>query len=364
MSQGGDPTISVRLTATLDAFTAQMQRAEQVAKTSTNRMMSSQVAAADQVRQRFDKISEVTSAIGKGLAVVNLAMVPIDIASSIISGNFDKMDEAITSLPFGIGRVLGGLKEIVNFSLGVDGELFSESAGEQRRQEGERRAQENARRMSVADRQMQDRRDIELKLENQRASTFEERLKAQTAMILEQNKRRAEDEIAQGVNVEYARQTERLRNEYEINELTSRLGDERTRDELRRGREILDAQQKEHANKLRIQKEAEDQQREAEKRAIEEQISAQKKAIEEQVSAQKQAVDSYKEELSTISRISGADFISSASTALGSFSFGASNGVAAVASAAQRQVELQAQILSATKTIEQLIASRQNMGWN
>lgn len=285
--------------------------------------------AAKKAARPFDEMGRMTAIIGRGLAAVNAATYGVKITASLVKGEFDGISEAIRSAPFGLGEFVGLLEDGLNYAMGINAELYSEKAGEARRQEGLRRqyAQEEfALTLNAA----------ELRLSAETAATDKMResqeLAAKLVDIQSKYQQQLNDAKTSGAtDVEQRRIVSLYELEYQTAIATARRI-ERERAELREKAE-RDAlyRHEQEASSIRI----ENREKERRKR-----LDENMKDVQREMDERRDAERSMREELAKYQAVNGANFMRSIGTAHGEFRFAQSGASQDVAKAQIKAAQL------------------------
>ncbi len=108
---------------------------------SVGREMAKVAEETKRASKPLEEMSRMTALIGRGLAAVNAGVYAVQVSAALARGEFDGISEAIRSAPLGLGQFVGLLEDGLNYALGINAALYSESAGKARQAEGLRRAQ-------------------------------------------------------------------------------------------------------------------------------------------------------------------------------------------------------------------------------
>lgn len=295
----------------------------------------------------FDDMGRMTSLIGRGLAAVNAATYGVKITASLVKGEFDGISEAIRSAPFGLGEFVGMLEDGLNYAVGINAELYSEKAGEARRQAGLRRqyAQEE---FNLAN------KSAELRLASESAASEESRERisneAKLADIQAKYQQQLNDAKSRGAtDVEQRRIVSLYELEYQTAIATAKRI-ERERAELREKaeREALYRHEQE-ATSLRI----ENREKERRKR-----LDENMKDVQREMDERREAEMTLRDELAKYQSVNGANFMRSLGTAHGEFRFAQSGASQEVAKAQIKSAQLLQKIEDNTAAMVELSKER------
>lgn len=258
----------------------------------------------------FEDMTRMTSLIGRGLAAVNAATYGVKVTAALVRGEFDAISEAVRSAPFGLGEFVGMLEDGLNYAIGINAELYSEKAGEARRQEGLRRqyaADEFALSLKAA--------ELRLSAETAATDTMKERLDnaAKLADIEAKYQQQLNDAKTRGASDTEQRRIVQM---YELEYATAiatakRIERERADIRAKAEREAL-YKFEQDATALRI----ENKEKERRKR-----LDDNLKDVEQEIDARREAERTLRDELSKYQSVNGANFMRSVGTAHGEFRF-------------------------------------------
>lgn len=295
----------------------------------------------------FEDMTRMTALIGRGLAAANAATYAMRVSAALAKGEFDGISEAIRTAPFGLGEFVGLLEDGLNYALGINEALYSEKAGEARRQEGLRRqyaAEEFALSLKSA--------ELRLSAETAATATMKERLDnaAKLADIEAKYQQQLNDAKTRGAtDTEQRRIVTMYELEYATAKATiARIERERVEQREKAEREALYKHEQE-ATSLRI----ENAERERRKR-----LEGNLQSVRAEMEAREEAERTMRDELAKYQGVNGSNFMRSMGTAFGEFRFAQAGASQEVAKAQIKSAQLLQKIEDNTKAMVDLAKER------